>query len=699
MMSGSFITFRKLRAASWQILALTVLLHLNVRSSFAEELEFLPGQIMPLIQADDLSGKTQNFNQLGRSSKGLMIAFHSTSCPVSRQYGPTLANLQSSLQEQNIAFVIVNPIATDSSDSIKTLLSGFAPETVYIHDTSERVAKALGARSTTEVFFFDQALTLKYRGAVDDQFTVGSALAKPRHNWLMDAVGSVLGQKEVKFTITDPSGCLLGLEPGSQGPSEITYHNRISRIIQNNCLECHRQDGLAPFSLETYDDVKAHRGMMRREVARGQMPPWFAAPLSSPSHPGWSNNRSLSVKDKTDLMTWLESDLTEGNINDAPLPRPTADSNWQIGKPDLVLQLPAPIAIPAQGKVPYQFRTVATELKEDVWVQALEIRPTDRSVVHHALVFVSPPQSQADEENQGDGTAEERRGFFAGYVPGTSVMVFPDGYGKKLPKGSRLRFQIHYTPNGQNTSDQLELGIRFAKTTPEHEVKVIGVANPGIRIPAGVSDHQETAIQNVPTDVELLSFMPHMHVRGKAFRYEVRYPDGKQETLLDVPRYDFNWQLRYKLAKPIAVPAGSTILVTATFDNSEENPANPDPAKTVFWGPQTDEEMLLGYVEYEIKGKDVKSLEAGPPANLGPLARLIRGRNREETQKRLFLLLDTNKDDALDRKELDRLSNFLPRLKENPERLDNVFQTLDLNDNGQLSRDEMKNIRNLAGGG
>ena len=273
-------------------------------------------------------------------------------------------------------------------------------------------------------------------------------------------------------------------------------------------------------------------------------------------------------------------------------------------------------------------------------------------------------------------------------------MIFPENYGKRLPKGSRLRFQIHYTPNGHKTTDQLEIGLLKADSKPAHEIKVIGIANPNIKIPAGAENHVEVARQFVPTDINLLAFMPHTHVRGKAFKYEILYPDKRRETLLEVPRYDFNWQLRYKLAKPIAAPKGSTIIATAIFDNSEANKANPDPTKTVYWGQQTDEEMMLGYLEYEVTGAkaDFQSQAAGP------LAKLIGGKTPMERRARFFNLLDKNKSNSLSREEMKSLEAFVPRLRDDPERLENVFRTLDTNDDGELSREEMKSIRNLAGG-
>ncbi len=651
------------------------------------------GWLIPPLTVKTVDEKSLDLRSLARSGQGLVVAFTSTTCPVSRQYGPTLANLEKVLTQKGLKLVLVNPTPTDSAESIKTFVARFPTDQPYIHDRDESIAKAFGARSTTEVFLIDKAGTVRYRGAVDDQFGVGTALEKPRHDWLVSACNSMLNQPDNPTTVTDPSGCVLDHQGQASVPIEaLTYHNRISRIVQQSCLNCHHTDGLAPFSLETLDDVKAHKAMIRKEVERGQMPPWFAAKSTMVNHPGWSNDCSIPAQDKRDLLAWLGSkSMPEGDPADAPLPRKFATTGWLIGTPDLVYKVPTPIEIPAQGKMPYQHRTIDMRLSEETWIQAVEIRPTDKSVVHHVLVFVAPPESDADQDENAE---QENRGFFAAYVPGTSAMIFPENYGKRLAKGARLRFQIHYTPNGQKTTDQLEIGLVKSVQKPAHEIKVIGVANPNIKIPAGAGNHVEVARQTVPTDVSLISFVPHTHVRGKAFKYEIVFPDKRRETVLDVPRYDFNWQLRYLLAKPIAVPKGSVIIATATYDNSEANKANPDPTKTVYWGQQTDEEMMLGYMEYEVTGPkaEFQSQVAGP------LAALIGGKTPAERRERFFNLMDKNKDNALTIDEMQMLKNLVPRLRDDPERMNTVFKTLDTNDDGKLSREEMKSIRNLSGG-
>jgi len=689
-----FVKSSSLRSLVILLLAMSSMTGKTTRAS--EKAERTLFRRLPGLDVKDIAGNPVDLPALAHGGNGLAILFRSETCPVSKQYGPTFDRLEKKLKNLGIATVIVNPVATDPKAAIDKFRATI-PGVPYVHDAEERLAAAFEARSTTEAFLFDKALTLRYRGGVDDQFAVGTALENPRHEWLLDAAADLIAGRDVRLTITDPSGCLLDPHPAagiSPSKSAVTFHGSISRVFQKHCQECHREGGLAPFPLVNYDDAKAHRAMIARELKRGQMPPWFAEKTTDETHPGWRNDRSLSDADKAEVLAWLEAGLPEGDPTQAPLPRHFSESGWAIENPDLVLKLAAPIEIPAQGKMPYQIRTVETGLTEDKWLAACEIRPTDRQAVHHVLVFLLPPKQNGKADPGLDD--DDRRGFFAAYVPGTASMTLPEGYGKLVPKGSRFRFQIHYTPYGEATKDQLEIGLKWHESPPSKETKVFGLTNPAIEIPAGAARHVETAKVRIPADVRLLGFLPHMHVRGAAFEYAVVYPDGKRQVLLNVPRYDFNWQLHYQLAAPVEVPAGSTVIATAVFDNSEGNRANPDPTKTVRWGQQTDEEMLLGYVEYDTAEKFAMP---GPAARFaeGPLARIIGGGDPAQRRERFFRLLDQDKDGLLTREELGRLERFVPRLKDDPARLDTILKTLDDDEDGKLDQAELKNLRNLSG--
>jgi peroxiredoxin len=553
------------------------------------------GRMLPDIAFTDVKGKTGKLSDF-KASKGLVIAMTTTSCPVSKRYVPTLAKLEKEFAAKGITFLFVNPTETDTLESIKDAIATQGLAGRYVHDKTDAFVKAIGACSTTEVFLVDAARTVVYRGAIDDQYGLAYSRDEARDTYLVDALNSLLAGKVPEIAATSAPGCALEAVDTKSLATTVTYHNQISRILQNNCLECHRKGGVGPFSLETYEDVKAHAGMIRKQVERGVMPPWFAVPTKAGEVTPWANERSLAEHDKTVLLNWLTSDRPVGDIADAPIPR-TFPPEWNIGKPDLIVQIPQPIAVKATGTMPYSNITVETGLKEDKWVQGFEVQPTAREAVHHVLVFVRPPKNAAADAAFDDDRAE-RSGFFAAYVPGNSGQMYPTGMAKKLPAGSRLHFQIHYTPTGKATTDQIRVGIIYAKEEPKHVVQVAGISNPFINIPPGAANHQETAQIKVPFDAHVFQFMPHMHLRGKAAKYEAVYADGTTRTLLDIPRYDFNWQLMYRLAEPVTVPAGTTLKVTMTFDNSPGNPANPDPTKNVRWGQQTYDEMMLGYIAY-----------------------------------------------------------------------------------------------------
>ncbi len=566
------------------------------------------GRLLPDLSFTDLAGRVGKLSDFG-AAKAVVIALTSTSCPIAKKYTPTLARLEKEFAPQGVVFLFVNPAATDAPEEIRAAIAEHHLAGRMVHDREQQLVTALHAQTSTEVFVLDAARTLVFRGAVDDQYGLGYSLEAPSRNFLRDALAATLAGQRPLVAATDAPGCTLEAPlvarawPGAPAATaaiagDVTYHNRISRLIQNNCLECHRTGGVAPFSLASYDEVRDHAGMMRKQVARGAMPPWFAAPPAPGESIHWKNDRSLSPADKTDLLAWLGGEKPLGNPVDAPLPR-TFPADWSIGTPDAVIELPRAVAIKADGIMPYQTLRVETKFTEDKWVQAYEVRPTAREVVHHVIVKVRAPGEKA----RGNDDDDEREGFFAAFVPGNNHAIFPPGFAKKIPAGATVTFQMHYTPNGKATTDRTRLGLIFSSAPPQHVIHVAGLSNPRLNIPPGAANHAETTTLTLPSDTTLLSFAPHMHVRGKAARYEAVLPDGSRHRLLDVPAYDFNWQLQYRLAEPITLPRGTRLTYTAWYDNSTANPANPDATKNVRWGPQTFDEMMLGYVEYYLPGR------------------------------------------------------------------------------------------------
>lgn len=524
---------------------------------------------------------------------GLVIALFSASCPISGKLAPEMVRLEKDLRSQGGNVLLVNAPPGQKTQEIDKFIADHGLKSQVALDAEGKLSQTLAATTTTEVFLLDAARTLVYRGALNDQYGLGYTKDQPRHHYLRDAVAAMQRGEPAEIAATSAPGCALDLPAqAAVATTNVTYHRDIARIMQANCVECHHEGGVGPFALDSHDAVIEHAGMIRKQVERGAMPPWFAAPLEGLTHSPWANDRSLSERDRSDLLAWLASDRPLGDVADAPKPR-QFPGEWSIGKPDAVIAATKPISIKAEGTMPYQHVTVVTDFPEDRWVRGYEILPTERQVVHHVIVSVF----EKGRKVRGGGE-EGSEGYWAAYVPGNTKRVFPEGFARKLPAGATVSFQIHYTPNGKAVQDTMRMGLLFAKEPPKYVVHTTALPNARINIPAGAADHVETAQRKLPTDVNAMAWMAHMHVRGKAFKFEAILPDGTKETLLDIPRYDFNWQLRYDYATPRFLPRGTTIKVTAVFDNSAGNPANPDPTKNVRWGQQTYDEMMIGYMEH-----------------------------------------------------------------------------------------------------
>ena len=344
--------------------------------------------------------------------------------------------------------------------------------------------------------------------------------------------------------------------------------------------------GIGPFSLMNYRQVKGWAKMIREVVQTNRMPPWGLEPGVGK----WANDASLSDEQKAVIYDWVDNGTPQGNPDDAPAPLEFND-DWEIGEPDIVFEMPEEVTIPPTGVMPYQHYVIDTQFEEDVYAAALEVQPGNRKVVHHIIMFVQDPN-----EDVGD------RGEFLGiggnmldvYAPGSPAGVLEPGRARFIPKGARLVWQMHYTPTGKEETDRSRFGIILAKEPVEEVIRTATIINSSFAIPPGDPNHRVEADMTLPADATIYSFTPHMHYRGKSMQFILQYPDGKEEVACSIPNYDFNWQLDYELAEPLKVPAGTTVKVVGHFDNSEANPYNPDPTKTVRWGEQTWEEMMMG---------------------------------------------------------------------------------------------------------
>jgi hypothetical protein len=403
-----------------------------------------------------------------------------------------------------------------------------------------------------------------------------------------------------------------------------TFYRDVLPILLKHCESCHRRGGIAPMSFETYEDAWRYAAAIRGATQNNSMPPWFAVPGVG----RFSNDPSLSPEQSATLAAWADAKAPAGDPRDAPAPIHWAE-NWSIPQPDLVLKMPKSVPLPAQGDVDYTYEIVPTRFTEDRWVRVAEVLPSLRANVHHAVVYIRPPESNwlrrapVGEPFTAETLteAEDRRGahwtdtdVLLVYAPGSSPDEWPATMAKLIPAGSDLVFQMHYTTNGHTGDDQTSVGLIFSKQRPPQRVLTLQLTNDHFVIPPGVPDYRVEARGTLPNDALLLSFFPHMHLRGKRFEYNIiRYkgaegtnlktgefaPVASVEPLLRV-NYHFHWQMSYRLAEPRLLKAGTELQAVAWYDNSARNPHNPDPSAAVRWGDQTYDEMMVGFLDVAV---------------------------------------------------------------------------------------------------
>ncbi len=381
--------------------------------------------------------------------------------------------------------------------------------------------------------------------------------------------------------------------------AEPVFYKDVLPILQKHCQECHRAGEIAPMPLLTYAEARPWAKAIREQVLARKMPPWFA----DPAYGHFANDRSLSETEIDTLAAWAKAGAPAGNVADAPPPREWP-RGWNIGTPDAVFEMPHAFAVPAKGAVDYQYLILPTHFTEDRWVQKVEVRPGNRSSVHHAVVYIREPGSKwlDGEPSQTTFSVPLAKGFTTSdilmvYTPGNGFDEWKPGVAKRIRAGSDLVLQMHYTASGQAMEDRTRVGIVFAKEPPKQAVLSLQMGNDRFVIPPGDSNYRVQVSGTLPDDALLISMFPHMHLRGKGFEYLITGPNGHVETLLKVNHYDFQWQLNYRLAEPRPIKAGTRLEWVGYFDNSPNNPNNPDPTAEVHYGEQSWEEMMIGFFD------------------------------------------------------------------------------------------------------
>jgi len=541
--------------------------------------------------AEPATGKMWALADNARDAKVTVILFTSTSCPVCTAYVPRLSEIAKRHADDKVVWVAIASHPADDADTVAKFAREARLPFPILRDDGTALADKLHVDRVPTVLVLDAGRTVRYAGRIDDQFSPGVSRAKVGTSEFADALAAVLKNDEVKVRHAVAVGCKLTRErPAPNVGVPVTYYKHVAPIIQSRCQECHRPGEAGPFPLLTYRHARSWSGMMREVVADDVMPPWHAeAPQGH-----FSNDRRLTPTEKKTLLAWIDHGCQEGDVADAPPPRKYTEG-WRLDRePDEVLRMEEEVQVPAHGLVPYEYIQVGKDFTEDKWLSAIEVRPDQRAVVHHIIAFLLPP----DKNLFNILGPDFGRYMLGAYVPGDQPIVAGPGQARKIPKGSKVIFEIHYTPNGRAVTDRSVIGLCYVKEPPATELFGLSVMNPTFRIPPGAENYEVKSAYTFPKASTLLALTPHMHVRGKAFRYELVAKDGKRETILSVPRYDFNWQATYDFAIPVKVPAGTTLECTAWYDNSAKNPFNPDPKRTVRFGNMTTDEMMIGFALY-----------------------------------------------------------------------------------------------------
>lgn len=547
------------------------------------------GSTIKQLRFKDIRYLPRTLDDVGTPRVSVLV-FTNTSCPLVQKYWPKLNRLDAQYRSQQVQFLSINASAGDEIAEIAQQAIDYGVDFPVVQDIDGGCARALGVERTPEVVILDSQRRLRYRGRIDDQHRLGASRPDVTSDDLVTALQAVLEGREVPQSETAVDGCKITLPAVPKLATAVTYYEHIAPVLQQHCVECHRPNGGTPFPLVTIEDVLAHAEMIVEVVADRRMPPWYG---SREQH--FDNERGLSSAERDLIAVWNLTGRLPGDAAQAPPTRESSASKWEIGTPDLVTTALFSHSLPAEGFVDYRYVLLPYVFTQDTWISAAEISPSNPATVHHCNMAYMTVGEEFRESN-----------FITGRVPGGTAMILDEGVGLKIPKNSIVGLQIHYTTTGKPETNRMSVGFKFPKGVVRRELHHAQISKSRFEIPPGVASHPISAAQVLPANATGIGMFAHMHLRGKDMTFRAHYPDGREEKLLSIPNYHYDWQHAYRW-KPGTrqFPAGTRIEVLAHFDNSKFNAFNPDSTVTVRTGPQTVQEMMLGFLFYTHDGEDL----------------------------------------------------------------------------------------------
>lgn len=547
-----------------------------------DELNFKDIRYLPRTLAD--------FGQ----QKAYVLFFTNTDCPLVQRYMPVLMNLDETYRSQGVQIVAVNVGRDDSIKDMASHALQFGALFPFVKDFDGSVTQSVGVQRTPEVVVLDSEKRLVYRGRINSQYRLGGVSPNAGRADLEEAIKEVISGQPVSVAETPVDGCKITFAKLPTPTEPITYTQHVAHIMKKHCQTCHRDDTAAPFGLGTFDEVSAQGEMVAEVVMEQRMPPWYA----HPKHGDFKNDRSLTREERIQVAQWVATGMAQGDPKFLPEPFEPPTCEWEIGEPDLVISMPKASKIPAEGYVNYEYAVLPYIFLNDTWVEAFEIKPDNPNVVHHC--------------NMAYGTIGGKTGgyetFITGYVPGGQAMDLArieSGVAFKIPARSVLGLQIHHVTTGKEEQSKISVGLRYAKSTVRKQSRHV-ILDTKMHIEPQHSAWEVSDKKTITQDATVLGMFCHMHLRGKDMTFYASEPGGKKRKLLEIPNYNFDWQLGYELNPgDVRIPAGTEIEVVAHYDNSSFNPYNPDPTRTVPYGQQTFDEMLNGFLFYTYDDEDL----------------------------------------------------------------------------------------------
>ena len=517
-----------------------------------------------------------------QTAKGVMVILAGADLASVIPFAAELDRIRKQSGEENLPTWIISASATLERNSIAEIAKVFPADMRVLQDPSHAVHRTLGSgRSPEAVLVSTSDWSIAYRGPVEELIDTGVSIVRTQP--LAGAVAELIGKNPISISRMAVVGEPSGLRP----IEEAAYSTRIAPMLLVSCMPCHSEGNIAPWAMKNHSVIQEFSRLIKSAVLAGEMPPWHA----DPAYQRFANSKALPPEDVAVLIDWIDRGAPRGDGPD-PLVDAVQESveDWPLGEPDAIISI-APQEVPATGAIDYRYLIAKSPFPNDVWLRAVSVKPGNRSVVHHSLVF----KGGILELLAFQGGLS---GFFAGYVPGMDQVPFPGGTGKLLKRSDTIVFQMHYTASGKATTDDTQLGLYLAHEKPKQELVTTAAYNTRFVIPPETADVPVSASMTFAKKSRIYELSPHMHYRGAAARFTLVYPDGDREVLLNVPKYFFDWQALYRLASPKDVPAGTRLVAEGAFDNSIRNRFNPDPAATVRFGEQSWEEMFIGYINF-----------------------------------------------------------------------------------------------------